>query len=385
MKNILYDIAVILIAAAGRRETITYNQLSEKLNRQIAPINLGHPIGELSYKSYDLDLPLISVLVVNQDTQIPGDGYFRLSSQLKGFSEIEAMNDFQNEALRVYECGEWAKLLNSLKKDNNDRIQKNIDIIYKPKYWLGVHDQVAYEENSRLLGFKDSVYNAKNIKPKDIVVYYLSGSSRIKGIYEVSETPWLRDPRWSSENQIGIEPIMETEIGVDIRDLVPDLSIFTNKERWFSHIQGTNAVRELSLKDYNLIEKSVSESLIKNNETLYLNLQEDVTGLSNETIEVKINRIKRYQHVINKLKIKYKNECQIEGCSFSFKKKNGDYYSEGHHLELLSEGGSQDEDNVVILCPNHHRMFHYADIDIQEKINNKRKVVINGEEEFIVY
>lgn len=381
----LYDIATILIDVAGRRETITYNQLSEKLDRQIAPINLGHPIGDLSYISHDLDLPLISVLVVNQDTHIPGDGYFRLSSQLKDFSEIEAMNDFQNEASRVYECNEWHKLLDYLKGDNANRTQESMDSIPKPKYWVAVHNQIAYEENPRLLGFNDSVYNARNIKPKDIVVYYLSGLSMIKGVYEVCEKPWLRDPRWSSEHQIGIEPIMEAEIGVDIRDLVSDLSIFMNKERWFSHIQGTNAVRELPVEDYNLIEKAISGSLIENSENLYLNLQEDDTGLSNETIEMKINRIKRYQKVVNKLKSKYKNECQVEGCGFTFKKKNGDYYSEGHHLELLSEGGSQDESNVVILCPNHHRMFHYTDIDIQERVNNKRKVIINGEEEFIVY
>lgn len=94
----------------------------------------------------------------------------------------------------------------------------------------------------------------------------------------------------------------------------------------------------------------------------------------NETIEIKINRIKRYQQVINKLKEKYNNKCQIEGCNFSFKKKNGGYYSEGHHLKLLSEGGSQDENNVVILCPNHHRMFHYADINIENKKIIKEKL-----------
>lgn len=384
-KNILYDIAIILIDVANRRKTITYNQLSEKLNRKIAPINIGNPIGELSYIAFDLNLPLISVLVVNQNTQIPGDGYFKLSQELKGFSEIEAMNDFEDEIIRSYECNGWSILLDCLKEGNNDEIQETIDIINKPKYWIAVHDEVAYNENSRLVGFKDRVYNAKNIKPKDILVYYLSGVSMIKGVYEVAEKPWIRDPRWISEHQIGISPIIEAEIGVDIRELVPEISIFTNKERWYAHIQGINAIRELTEADYNLIEKAISESLIENNEALYLDLQEDDNGISNETMEVKINRIKRYQQIVNKIKDKYENKCQIEGCSFTFKKKNGGYYSEGHHVELLSEGGSQNESNVVILCPNHHRMFHYAEIEIYEKVDNKRKVIINDKEENIMY
>ncbi|PHM07127.1 hypothetical protein [Nostoc sp. 'Peltigera malacea cyanobiont' DB3992] len=67
-------------------------------------------------------------------------------------------------------------------------------------------------------------------------------------------------------------------------------------------------------------------------------------------------------------------------------KNNGGFYSEAHHLNLLSQEGSQYENNVVILCPNHHRMLHFAQVEpIKDKEKNKRFVKINGKDYFIIY
>ena len=41
-------------------------------------------------------------------------------------------------------------------------------------------------------------------------------------------------------------------------------------------------------------------------------------------------------------KVKYKNKCQIEGCGYTFKKKDGNGYSEAHHWVLVSKGGKTD-------------------------------------------
>lgn len=37
----------------------------------------------------------------------------------------------------------------------------------------------------------------------------------------------------------------------------------------------------------------------------------------------------------------------------------GAAYLESHHVTPLSEGGADDEYNVVALCPMHHRQAHY--------------------------
>lgn len=392
--NILHEIAIILIGIARENNIITYKQLSKRLGNQITPLNLGQPIGELSKISNEIGLPLISVLVVNQDTHVPGDGFYKLYAELKGMNIIDAMNDFENETIRVHECSKWDKLLESLSKEKDNRLDDNIkekqiikkvDLSNNTKYWLVVHDINAYVENSRVLGFSDKIYNAKNIKPNDIVVYYFSGLSAIKGIYKVCKKPWEKELTWTNEHQIRIQEIIELDQELDFKPIVQDIDLFKNKERWYSYIQGTNAIRELSYEDYKKIEWYVNKFSIESNDSKYIAFIEDHKELINETIEVKMKRIKRYQKIINDLKSRYENKCQIEGCNFTFKKKNGEYYSEAHHIEYLAKGGSQDESNVVILCPNHHRMFHYADVEIFERENERRKVSINGDEKYILY
>lgn len=110
---------------------------------------------------------------------------------------------------------------------------------------------------------------------------------------------------------------------------------------------------------------------------------DDVDIQANETKEALISRVKRYQMIVKKLKQKYDYKCQI--CGYSFHMNNGNDYCEAHHIKKLSRDGSQHPKNTIILCANHHRMFHYASNTclIGELCNGKRVIKI-GEEEFTV-
>jgi hypothetical protein len=114
-------------------------------------------------------------------------------------------------------------------------------------------------------------------------------------------------------------------------------------------------------------------------------LFEDDPSLTNESEEVITKRIKRYKKIVDKIKVRYGNKCQVEECNFTFRKKNGDYYSEAHHLIPLSEGGLQKASNIVILCANHHRMLHYANVKIGKLKSGKRRIRINGTNYTILY
>lgn len=111
---------------------------------------------------------------------------------------------------------------------------------------------------------------------------------------------------------------------------------------------------------------------------------EDFDMPDNETQESINNRIKRYQKIVKILKAKYNYKCQI--CNFSFEMDNENKYCEAHHLKALSSGGNQNPENVIILCPNHHRMFHYAadKISVGELINGNRNIKI-GDIEYIIH
>jgi predicted HNH restriction endonuclease len=116
-----------------------------------------------------------------------------------------------------------------------------------------------------------------------------------------------------------------------------------------------------------------------------IELLEDFPSLKSEEREVIVKQVKRYHDIVENSKRKYNNKCQIKDCGFTFKKKNGRFYSEAHHLIPLSEGGTQEENNIIILCPNHHRMMHYADIEIGNIELDKREIKINGNTYFIIY
>ncbi len=110
---------------------------------------------------------------------------------------------------------------------------------------------------------------------------------------------------------------------------------------------------------------------------------DDIDEPENVTEEVRLNRIKRYQKIVKRLKKEYNYQCQL--CRDNFLMDNGNYYCEAHHIKMLSKDGSQSPENVLILCAKHHRMFHYASNTciIGKLIKGKRNIKI-GKEEFMV-
>lgn len=67
----------------------------------------------------------------------------------------------------------------------------------------------------------------------------------------------------------------------------------------------------------------------------------------------------RDPNVRNKVKQRSKGLCEFCG-KIGFTMPSGAIYLETHHVVPLSEGGPDDEWNVVALCPLDHRMAHYS-------------------------
>lgn len=58
------------------------------------------------------------------------------------------------------------------------------------------------------------------------------------------------------------------------------------------------------------------------------------------------------------LKELYNYSCQI--CQYDFSPTYGVPYSETHHVVWLSRGGIDHSNNLIVVCPNHHRIIHEA-------------------------
>ena len=60
--------------------------------------------------------------------------------------------------------------------------------------------------------------------------------------------------------------------------------------------------------------------------------------------------------IIQRLKKLYKGQCQICG-KRPFEAIDLDI-NEAHHIEYFSETQNNDANNIIIICPNHHRLIH---------------------------
>jgi hypothetical protein len=64
----------------------------------------------------------------------------------------------------------------------------------------------------------------------------------------------------------------------------------------------------------------------------------------------------RNQWLSESLKAYYDCSCQI--CGTDFEPLYGVPVADTHHIEYLSEGGPDVSGNIVVVCPNHHRVLH---------------------------
>ncbi len=72
-----------------------------------------------------------------------------------------------------------------------------------------------------------------------------------------------------------------------------------------------------------------------------------------------VKQSKRDKNKVRDLKSKYSDKCQI--CNYCLILENKKCHSEVHHLRPIgNEGGNDDTDNMIVLCPNHHKAFDYS-------------------------
>jgi hypothetical protein len=89
---------------------------------------------------------------------------------------------------------------------------------------------------------------------------------------------------------------------------------------------------------------------------------------------------KRYERdasLVRLLKQVRGSKCQL--CNFTFRMRSGDTYTEAHHLDQLANGGLDVSRNMIIVCANHHRMFHFGYVEIVE--HTAEQIVVRLDDE----
>jgi putative restriction endonuclease len=101
-----------------------------------------------------------------------------------------------------------------------------------------------------------------------------------------------------------------------------------------------------------------------------------LTPESAESIEYKGRVFKRDNKTIVQLKILRNFKCQI--CGSKILKKDGSFYVEAAHIKRKSEKGTEMPNNILILCPNHHKEFDLGDKKITERTDKNVVFELNG-------
>lgn len=124
----------------GDQALITYGEMCNRANNIIDPRGSAGYIGDLSLFCYENDMPLISVMVVNSDTYMPGAGFFRLYTNLTGNTVDDEFSVFKEELKKVRDYEHWYKL--------SDLLDLNVNMYNYKKKSEGIK---TYEEGKAKL------------------------------------------------------------------------------------------------------------------------------------------------------------------------------------------------------------------------------------------
>ena len=167
------------------------------------------------------------------------------------------------------------------------------------------------------------------------------------------------------------------------------LQLEKEKEKWF-HLARWGMVIDESNKNFSWKNNSLNfplhtiQSLNDCNELLQGKIQiaEDIS--KPQRILTETYRILRDTKISRKIKELYGYQCQLCGDVINF--KNGQKYSEVHHIKPLGSphNGPDVEGNVICVCPNHHALLDFGGIELDL---SQLKIPLNHEihEKYIKY
>lgn len=98
--------------------------------------------------------------------------------------------------------------------------------------------------------------------------------------------------------------------------------------------------------------------------------------LEPQFIIINNKQYKRDNKTIAEIKIARDFQCQI--CDTFILKKDGKRYIEAAHIISKSNKGQELPENIILLCPNHHKEFDLGDCQIQTQSKSHIEFLLNG-------
>ncbi|HTA27338.1 MAG TPA: HNH endonuclease, partial [Bacteroidia bacterium] len=107
-----------------------------------------------------------------------------------------------------------------------------------------------------------------------------------------------------------------------------------------------------------------------------LNELNNLKETDTETVIIKGKSFKRDNKTIAQIKIIRDFKCQI--CKTTIIKKDGTNYIEAAHIKPKHQKGRESLDNIILLCPNHHKEFDLGNTVIINHTKSNIEFSMNG-------
>ncbi len=108
----------LLLMIKSKEKSITYGELGNRINPPMNARGMGGCLESICILCHDLGLPLLTAMVVQKSTNLPGDGF---EVMLKRFGKYDPdktmLSLFHDEVHAIHSCGDWEKLVNHLNLD----------------------------------------------------------------------------------------------------------------------------------------------------------------------------------------------------------------------------------------------------------------------------
>lgn len=166
--------------------------------------------------------------------------------------------------------------------------------------------------------------------------------------------------------------------------IIRHLSITTNAAYLGQSFQGAQAVRKITVADHVILTKTARDLpleprarilpeeqleaaiLLGDRTTVYQLLRDEKAGVARERQQYLYQSAPtRSRVLVEQLQELYEGRCQL--CRWNPRDGYGRNLCHVHHIQWLSRGGSDDMDNVALICPNHHAAVHSCDAPLDFK------------------
>jgi hypothetical protein len=104
----------------------------------------------------------------------------------------------------------------------------------------------------------------------------------------------------------------------------------------------------------------------------------DVTRTQKAYVRIRGKILARDKAMVKLIKALRGYRCQL--CGWKLERPGGGYYIEGAHIVEKRAEGKETPDNILVLCPNHHKRFDLGALEILEHTEKHLVVRLDGQE-----